>query len=136
MERRILAYNEALLEIVGNPQAILALLPNTVSMKPVTAAMRDACVIPDLTPGFARNLARLSLDGQLFILSGCRPAVAFLLPCFAAARPDVTPCPKDGAQSLYFLTVPCAKPYTRPVACVAPRPANRRRGEQSDDLFA
>lgn len=134
MERKTLAYNEAFLEISGDPSRILAMLPTTCQVKPVTLDTADACIIPDLSPGFGKNLAHLLVDGQRVVVTGCRPAVSFLLTVFRAAQPVSTPRPCDGV-AVYFLVVPAVAPHQRRVQCFEPRPAHRRRGDQTE-LFA
>lgn len=131
MERKILAYNEAFLEISGDPSRILACLPPTCLIHPVTAATADACKIPDLSPGFGKNLAHLLVEGQRAVIFGCRPAVAFLLTVFRAAQPSLSPLSRADVTT-YFLTVPAVAPYQRRVQCFEPRPADRRRGDQSE----
>lgn len=131
MERTTLAYNEALLDIDGDPSRILAMLPPACVVRAVTPEMADACRIPDLAPGFGKNLAHLLVEGQRVVISGCRPAVTFLLAVFRAAQPATFPRPCDGV-AVYFLTVPAPAPYQRRGRCFEPRQAECRRGDQSD----
>ena len=134
MERTTLAYNEALLDIDGDPSRILAMLPPACVVRAVTPAMADACRIPDLAPGFGKNLAHVLVDGQRVVISGCRPAVAFLLTVFHAAQPSSFPLSRERV-AVYFLVVPAVAPHHRRARCFEPRPAGRRRGDQSE-LFA
>ena len=133
MERH-LQFNEAFLEIYGNAETVLRLLPETTQRKAVPPDTVAACRPDVISPGGSKNLAFLVIGDAQVVISGGIQAVAYLLGVLTGV-PDRSPRPADKPLTVYFLTTPCVAPYTRAVTCYAPRSKPLRRGGQPD-LYA
>lgn len=130
MERR-LQYHEAFLEIYGNAEPVLRLLPETTQRKAVPPETVAACRPAVISPGGRKNLAFLVIGDAQVVVSGGIQAVEYLLGYLTGVS-DYSPRPADVPLTVYFLTTPCAAPYQRAVTCYAPRSTPVRRGRQTE----